>query len=76
MLIDILVNILIKSNNKILFIRYVISNTINIYLVISSLRSTTYLILQFSKLRKFIICLRVVYYLYRLFNLLSIILLL
>jgi len=64
MLIDIFVNILVKLSNKILFIRRVISNIINIYSIISSLRLTIYLTLQFSKLRKFITCLRVVYYLY------------
>ncbi len=64
MLINVLVNILIKLDNKILFIKRVISNIINIYLVISSLRLTIYLTLQFSKLRKFITCLRVIYYFY------------
>ncbi len=64
MLIDIFVNILIKLNNKILFTRRVISNTINIYLIISLLKSTIYLTLQLNKLRKFITCLRVIYYLY------------
>jgi len=64
MLINVFVNILIKLSNKILFIKCIISNIINIYLVTSSLKLTIYLILQFSKLRKFITCLRVVYYLY------------
>jgi len=64
MLINVLVNILIKLDNEILFIKRVISNIINIYLVISSLRLTIYLTLQFSKLRKFITCLRVIYYFY------------
>ncbi len=64
MLINVLVNILIKLDNEILFIKRVISNIINNYLVISSLRLTIYLTLQFSKLRKFITCLRVIYYFY------------
>jgi len=76
MLIDILINILIKLSNKILFIRCVISNIINIYLIIFFLRLIIYLTLQLNKLRKFIICLRVVYYLYQLLNLSNIILLL
>ncbi len=64
MLIDVFINILIKLSNKILFTRYVISNTINIYLIIFSLRLTIYLTLQLSRLQKFITCLRVIYYLY------------
>jgi len=64
MLINVFVNILIKLSSKILFIRYIISNIINIYLIISFLKLTTYLILQFNRLRRFITCLRVVYYLY------------
>jgi len=64
MLINILINILIKLDNKILFTRYIISNIINIYLIISSLKLTTYLTLQFSRLRRFITCLRIIYYLY------------
>ena len=38
MLIDVLVNILIRLNNRILFTRRVILNIINTYLIISSLR--------------------------------------
>ncbi len=64
MLINVLVNILIKLDNRILFIRRVISNIINIYLITSSLKLTIYLTLQLNKLRKFITCLCVVYYLY------------
>ncbi len=64
MLIDVFVNTLIKSNNKILFIRRVISNIINIYLITSSLKLTIYLTLQLSELRKLITCLRIIYYLY------------
>jgi len=64
MLIKVLINTLVKSNNKILFIRYVISIIINIYLIIFSLKLTTYLTLQLSKLQRFITCLRIVYYFY------------
>ncbi len=64
MLIDVFINTLIRLNNEILFIKRVISNIINIYLIIFSLKLTTYLTLQFNKLRKFIICFCVVYYLY------------
>ncbi len=76
MLIDVSINILIRLSNKILFIKCVISNIINTYLIISFLKLTIYLTLQLNKLRKFITCLRIIYYLYRLLNLLSIILLL
>ena len=76
MLIDVLVNTLVRSDNGILFTRYIISNIINTYLIISFSKSTTYLTLQLSGLRKFITCLHIVYYLYRLFNLPNIILLL
>ncbi len=76
MLIDVFIDALVRLNNEIPFIKCVISNTINTYLIISSLKLTTYLTLQFSELRRFITCLRVIYYLYRLLNLSSIILLL
>ncbi len=45
MLIDVLVDTLVKSSNEIPFIRCVISIIINTYLIISSLRLTTYLTL-------------------------------
>ncbi len=64
MLIDVLVNTLVRLNNEILFTKYVISNIINTYSIIFSLKLTTYLILQLNKLRKFITFLYVVYYLY------------